>query len=64
MAKVSHAGPAKDLPPTPVYRDGRPVLVLTRPFGLPPGTDAALRLYMGRHRRKPASQPEQVARAS
>ncbi len=54
MAKVSHAGPTKD-PPAPVI-NGKPVVVLTRPFGLPPDTNPqpVLRLYEGRHRLKPA----------
>ena len=52
MAKVSHAGPTKD-PPVPVFH-GHPVLVLTRPFGLVPGTQPVFRLYVGRHRLKPA----------
>ena len=52
MAKVSHRRPTKDPPTTSA--DGRPVVVLTRPFGLPPGTQPVFRLYVGRHRLKPA----------
>ena len=52
MAKVSHAGPSKDPKPAPTAIGGR-ILVLTRPFGLPPdtGPQPVFRLYVGRHRR-------------
>ena len=48
----SHRRPTKDPPTTSA--GGRPVVVLTRPFGLPPGSEAVFRLYVGRHRLKPA----------
>lgn len=53
MANVRHDGPAKD-PPVPVA-NGKPVLVLTRSFGLPPGSKPVLEMYVGRHRLKPSA---------